>query len=181
MRIDAARPGLDAVDGFVELRAVIGEVGEHDAAGREDSGAARSVESCIEMAVHCLMRVEKIATGEMDVIDQIGDVAIGKSWLGRSRRSGLRRFARGSGGHWRGGGSFALFHREFRDELRLAFVEELEVFLLEITDGVAIAIAHDDRDGNEVDAGAKSDGRFFRGNLGLIRRRGGLRPGGEGR
>ena len=64
------------------------------------------------------------------------------------------------------------FDGEFRDDLRLAVIGELEIVDGEIIDRVAFGVADDDRDGDEVDAGTESDGGFFRRDFRVLRGRG---------
>ena len=90
-----AGPRLNAVDGLVKPGAIVRKVGQDDAAGGEDGGAAGAVERFVEMTVQCLARIEQIAMGEMNVIDQVGNIAIRQSRLrGNRRRGSDRRFAR---------------------------------------------------------------------------------------
>src|SRR6185369_3698623 len=59
----------------------------------------------------------------------------------------------------------SLFNREFGNELQLVLVEELKIFLLEPSDGVALLVAHDYRNADEVDAGFKGRGLLAGGGL----------------
>ena len=54
-----------------------------------------------------------------------------------------------------------LFDGEFLDDLELALVEELEVFLLERADGVSPLVANDDRNQDQIYLGAEV-GRGFK-------------------
>ena len=82
LSIDAAGIGLKFVHGVVQFLAVGGEVGQHQAAGGYDRRSAGGIERCFQMAMHSLPRIEQIAGIQVNVIDQVGDVAF--------RQDGLR-------------------------------------------------------------------------------------------
>lgn len=58
------------------------------------------------------------------------------------------------------------FDAEGRDVLRLAIVEELEIFFFEIFDYVALRVANDYADGNEINANFESGGGIAGDDLG---------------
>jgi len=97
----------------------------------------------------------------MNVVEQIGDEAGGDDWRrGAGRRRGLAGLG-GLGLH-DDGGSAGLLDREAADDLRLAVIENAEIFLRQVPDGAALIVAHDDRDGHQIYA--RGEGR--RGVLG---------------
>jgi hypothetical protein len=123
----------------------------------------------VKMAVQCLACVEQIALGEMNVVDKVGDIAIRQRGLrGSWRRGSNRRLARSHCGYRRACSGVTFLHGELRNDLKLAFVEELKILLLQVGNRTPLAVAHHDRHGDKVDAGAEGNRRFLRGNFRLI-------------
>ncbi len=63
-------------------------------------------------------------------------------------------------------GDGAGLHREFYDGLEFAFIEEAEVFLLQVADSVAFVVADDDGHGDQIYAGGECGGGFVLGYFG---------------
>ena len=81
------------------------------------------------------------------------------------------------------GGASAFSIENFDDLLKLAFVEELEVFLLQRADGVPRAVANHNGHQHQIYRGAEGERRIALGHLGgglrLLRRTDHSRTGGN--
>lgn len=130
------------------------------------------------MAVGGNPRGQQIGGLEVNIVEHVGDETVGHRGRWMSVRGDFIALfvesARHHGGDERSG---RLFHGEPGDHLRLAFIEELKVVLLEGADGVSLAVAHDHGNQHQVHAAAEGNGRFagtYLGSRGLrIAERGG--------
>src|SRR5579863_8476274 len=94
----------------------------------------------------------------MDVVKHEGDIALGNRGLFFSQLllrsqpffSSLRS---------------RLFDRKMRDDLRLAIVKKLEVFLMEIPNSMALSIAHHHAYRHQFDVDLECGGFFVSGNF----------------
>jgi hypothetical protein len=112
----------------MQLLAVCGELSQHPAAGGEDGRAGGGFKRFIQMAIHGLPRLQQIVALQVNVIEEVGDVALRQSGI-RDNRSGLRRLPGGCGRLGLDRRHVALLDRKLGDDLQLAFVKKLKVFL----------------------------------------------------
>ena len=154
LRLVVARgPWLDPVHRLVQLCGIVCEALCNPAAGGENSRARACVERLVQVVVGGLPRLQQIARLHMDVVEEISDVAVREFWLGRcgGRLGGVPRNGRRCRRRGRGAG----LDRELGDDLRLAFIEELEILLPQATHRPALTIADHHRHGDQVDAAAE--------------------------
>src|ERR1035438_15207 len=118
-----------------------------------DGRAAGGGEGFSQMALRGGAGLSQISKTQMQVIENIGDIAIRRNRRRQlTRRLFQWRFRNGS----RHLVSRGLLHREFRDRLRFPFVEQLEVFLLKSPVGVSCLIANHYADQYQIRPGGES-------------------------
>jgi hypothetical protein len=102
----------------------------------------------------------------MHIVEEPGDETIGNGHPFRrtGRTRGLRisfgvGFDRRVGHDQRSAWSL---DGEFRNELKLAFIEKLEILLVQGSNGLPFGVAHDNRHQHQIDAGTESRRRIVR-------------------
>src|SRR5580700_8290165 len=122
------------------------------------------------MALGGRSRPHQNAKRYMDVVKNEGDISLG--YRGQLFTGLLFRSC-----SFPGSLTSRLFHRKMRDDLRFAVVEEVEVFLMKISHGVALRVAHDDAYCHQLDVHLERRRLLVRSNLrcGLIGMRLGVR------
>src|SRR5580692_3674603 len=122
------------------------------------------------MALGGRSRPHQIAKRYMDVVKNEGNISLGDRGQFFTRL--LIRSCEFSGSlrTW-------LFDRKMRDDLRFAVVEEVEVFLMKISDSAALSVAHDNAHRHQLDVHLERRRLLVRSNLrcGLIGMRLGVR------
>ena len=150
---------------LLQLRLIVGEL-QYDLAGRGvDRCAIGRLHGGCDHARCGIARAREVFECRVHVVEQVGYEVVGE----HRRRRGLARIRRF--GLWlRFQTRRLLFqhHRSARlldgepgDHLRLAIVQEPEVFLGQVAHGVAVAVAHDHGHGHQVYARREFRGRLF--------------------
>src|ERR1035441_9668303 len=137
---------------LVQEGPVVGEILDGLPGGSVDGGAIGGAQGGIDVPAGGIPRVRQIAELHVHVVEQVGDEAVGQ--VGRGFVFGWFVGVFGGG---RGATSFIeaacrLLHGEARDILRLALIEELEIFLPEVACGFALAVADHHGHDHQVDA-----------------------------
>src|ERR1022692_1653022 len=130
-----------------------------------DGRAAGGGEGFSQMALRGRAGLSQISKTQMQVIENIGDIAIRRNRRRQlTRRLFQWRFRNGS----RHLVSRGLLHREFRDRLRFPFVEQLEVFLLKSPVDASLLVADHYTDQYQVRSGSEGRLRIVRGYFGCL-------------
>src|SRR5262249_24412666 len=87
-----------------------------------------------------MLALHQVSSTQMHVIEHENDETLGHDF---SRRGGSRCGGNGVENFWRSFDGFVLFDYESRHDLRLAVVEDLEIFFLESSDLVALLVANE--------------------------------------
>src|SRR5271167_4093114 len=132
---------FDPAQRLTQLRMIVCEVELGLAGGGEDGGPVRRLQA-LEMSLSRVSRRCQITKLQMNVVEEIGNVTLGQGQAsGASRRGFLLDNGRPSP---------SPLHNKPADDLRLAIVQELEVFLLQVAYSVTLRVAYHDPDLNQI-------------------------------
>src|ERR1700733_15152429 len=121
------------------------------------------------MMLSCRTGLREIAKSQMNIIKNKSDITLGNGWqfVDTACIHSLPLLGNLASGP---------FHGEVSDDLRLAIVEQLEVFFMQISDGAGLRVAPHYPDQNQLDVYFERRGFVVRNDfgrrlIGVVRRR----------
>jgi hypothetical protein len=148
----------------MQLFTIVREIQRHPAGRGVNSGSAGRRKRLGEVLFRCRAHLRQVFEPQVEVVEYIGNIPIRQGGLrsglrgnGRSRVLGRLPAGsdRGRSRHRSALNGAALDDAEFGDDLLLALVEEPKVFLAQVPNGVALAVAHHNRYGNQIHLAAE--------------------------